>query len=393
MLRSLTGLFQAGLRSDLSVLAQKNLSRHLRIRPAREVDFASNDCLGLSCHPAVLRAVQKAVAEWGAGSGASRLLSGNLAIHEKLERALAVFKKEEAALIFSSGYQANLGAITSLVDERDVVLVDRLNHASLIDAVRLSGAKLWVYPHLELDRLQELLKRASSYRRRLVVTDAYFSMDGHIAPLEQMLELCESRDAILMVDEAHSTGVYGKTGRGLTEHLGLSGQIPVVMGTLSKALGSAGGYVAGSKALIQTLVNRAKSFIYTTAPVPAASAAALASVQILKKQGAAVGNGHARSLRGQLWDRVSQMRDGLSSLGLDLMGSEGPIIPIRVGDSTKTLRIQKALERRGFYTAAIRPPTVPKGTDRIRLSVSAKHSKAEVESFLKELARIWKREK
>lgn len=326
-----------------------------------------------------MREAKRAVEEWGAGSGASRLISGNLGIHEELERALARFKKEEAALVFSSGYLANLGAVTSLVGEGDVVLVDRLNHSSLVDAARLSGAKLWVYPHLDLDRLGDLLGRASGFRRKLVVTDAYFSMDGHVAPLDRLLALCEDRGAVLMIDEAHSAGVYGRTGRGLTEHFGLSGKIPVVMGTLSKALGSSGGYVAGSRMLIDTLMNRAKSFIYTTAPVPASSAAALASVRILEKKTPRLG---------ELWLRIAQLREGLAEIGLDLMGSEGPIVPVRIGDAARTLAVRDALERAGIEAAAIRTPTVPKGTERIRLSVSAKHSKRDVEFFLKTFAKV-----
>ena len=337
------------------------------------VNFSSNDYLGLSRHPFVIQKASEALTEWGAGSGASRLLSGNLAIHEELEKRLAIFKKEKAARIFSSGYLANLGAVTALLNEKDLVLCDRFNHASLIDAARLSRAKFRIYPHRDVKSLDRMLAGAGTFRRKLVVTDAYFSMDGHVAPLDRILEVCKKRGAMLMIDEAHSTGVFGRTGRGLTEHYGLSGQIDVVMGTLSKALGSVGGFVSGGALLSQVLTNRAKEFIYTTAPSPPASAAALASLDLLEKEPARLGDLRSKTLR---------LRQGLCGLGLDLMGSEGPIIPIRIGDSKKALAVKSFLEAEGYFAPAIRPPTVPKGTDRIRLSVTALHSNGEIDGLV-----------
>lgn len=372
------------LKDELAELKGRHLYRSLTgVSPASEgrvsigrkvfVNFSSNNYLGLSTHPHVKQSARAAVRRWGTGSGASRLISGDLVIHETLEKKLASFKKEKAALVFSSGYLANLGAVTTLVNENDVVLVDRLNHASLIDAARLSKAKLWVYPHLDLEELERLLGRAQGFRRRLVLTDAYFGMDGHVAPLDKLHELCRRKSTLLMIDEAHSTGVFGKSGRGLTEHFGLSGKIDVVMGTLSKALGSVGGFITGSGVLIEVLVNRSREFIFTTAPSPAASAAALAALEVILRE---------KERRARLWDNAGSLRRKLSGLGFDLMGSEGPILPIRIGDSQKALLVREFLWKEGLFAACIRPPTVPKGTDRIRVSVMATHTQEDIERLV-----------
>ena len=364
------------LSAELASLKNKNLYRELRVLPPSLADFSSNDYLGLSQNPLVCKKAADAVRRYGAGSGASRLISGNLKIHEDLEKKLADFKREEAALIFSSGYMANLGAITSLVDERDLILLDRLNHASLIDAARLSRAKLWVYLHKDVDELQVLLNHAKNFRRRLVVTDAYFSMDGDVAPLDRILNLCDETDSLLMIDEAHSTGVFGHSGRGLTEHFGLEGKIPVVMGTLSKALGSAGGFIAGSRVLKETLINRAREFIYTTAPVPAVSGAAIASIEWIEK--------NPGKLK-KFWRMVGEVRARLKEIDFDLMASEGPIIPLLVGDTQKTLKLRDFLKKEGVFVPAVRPPTVPKNTDRLRISLKASHTPAEIDQLLKAL--------
>ncbi|MGH7197982.1 MAG: 8-amino-7-oxononanoate synthase [Candidatus Omnitrophota bacterium] len=372
------------LKQDLEDLRRKKLYRSLqnvsfqkgsRIRIGRRlfINFASNNYLGLAAHPRIARKAGEAARVWGAGSGASRLLSGDLTVHLELEKKLAKFKGEEKATVFSSGYLANLGAVTALLNEKDVVLVDRLDHASLVDAARLSRAKLWVYPHRDVSGLDKLLSRTKSFRRRLVLTDAYFSMDGTVAPLDSLLEVCRRHRAFLMIDEAHSTGVFGKNGRGLSEHFGLLGQIDVVMGTLSKALGSVGGFVAGSAFLRETLVNRSRTFIYTTAPSPAASAAALEALNIIEKD---------PRPRRRLWNNVCRLREGLVSLGFDLMGSEGAIIPLLIGDTRKTIGFGGLLKKEGIFAPAIRPPTVPRGMDRIRLSVTAAHEEQDLEKLL-----------
>lgn len=372
----------SALEVELEQLHQRQLLRRTvpvsqrlrgRIRIGRRLlsDFSSNDYLGLSTDAAVRTAVVKAVRRWGAGSGASRLISGSLDLHEELESAIARFKGEESARVFSSGYMAAIGAVTALADAQDLVLVDRLDHASLIDAARLSKAKLWVYPHCDADRLGELLAKASGlFRRRLVLTDAYFSMDGSVAPLDRLLETCERHGALLMVDEAHSTGVYGPRGRGLTEHFKLMGRIPVVMGTLSKALGSSGGFIAGKRQLIDTLTNKARTFIYTTAMTPASSAAALAALRCIESE---------PYLRQRLWDNTGRLRRSLELMGWELGRSEGPVIPVMIGSSAKAVKLSSLLFKQGVFAPAIRPPTVPKGTDRIRLSVSAAHTRSDIE--------------
>ena len=372
------------LKEKLGLLEEKNLRRGLQsvdspagasilIEGKLFLNFSSNNYLGLANHPKVKDAAAQAALEWGAGSGASRLISGDLKIHRDLEEKLARFKKDESALIFTSGYLANLGAVTALAGEKDLVLVDRLNHASLIDAARLSKAKLRVYPHKDVSTLNKLLERGGGFKKKFVVTDAYFSMDGDVAPLDKLLEVCEKHDAALMIDEAHSTGVFGKNGSGLAEQFGLSGKIHVVMGTLSKALGSVGGFIAGKKVLKEYLVNCAREFIYTTAPAPAASGAALAAIKIIEAQ---------PLLRKKYWENILFVREGLSALDFNLFDSEGPIIPIFIGDTAKTLRLKEFLRQKGIFTPAIRPPTVPKNTDRIRFSVTAEHTNGDLSQLL-----------
>ncbi len=346
------------------------------------VDFSSNDYLGLSHHPEVIRRSVLALRRWGTGSAASRLLSGNLKVHADLEKKIAHFKHEQTSTVFSSGYLANLGAIRTLVGEKDVVILDRLCHASLIDGARLSRAKLLVYEHCSVGDLKKILGRSRRYRRRLVVTDAYFSMDADVAPIPELLAVCRAHDAILMVDEAHSTGVYGRTGRGLLEHFNLEGgQVPVVTGTLSKSLGSVGGFIAGNRELKDSVINFCRPYIYTTAPSPAASGAALAAIQVLEQSSGCLK---------KLWANTRLARRGLEALRLDLMGSQGPIIPVRVGSSAKVMRIKALLKELGIFTSAIRPPSVRLGTERIRLSISAAHSPAQIGHLLSCIKKIRK---
>ncbi len=370
------------LEAQLAEAKEKSLYRAPELFASKEpskkldrfTDFSSNDYLGLSQHPRVIAAAARALKTWGAGSSASRLLSGNLAVHEKLEKDLARFKKEKAAAVFSSGYLANLGAIGTLAGEKDVVILDRLCHASLVDGARLSKAKLWVYRHRDVDQLSKLLKRAGVFRRRLVVTDAYFSMDGDLAPLPDLVRVCRETDSMLMIDEAHSTGVYGKSGRGVGEHFGVKNGVTVVMGTLSKTLGSVGGFICGKTALKSSIINFCRPYIYTTAPSPAASAAASEALAVIDEE---------PSLKTRLWKNTRVVREGLEKRGMDLMGSEGPIIPIRMNDPAKAVKFKEALKKRGFVVSAIRPPTVPAGTARIRLSVSAAHTPEQIERLLK----------
>ncbi|MCG3175825.1 MAG: 8-amino-7-oxononanoate synthase [Candidatus Omnitrophica bacterium] len=373
--RELLELKAKGLERDLMPVRPLGRSR-MSAAQRTLVNFGSNDYLGLSRHPRLRRAAAQAALRWGGGSGASRLVSGDLELHEALERRLARYKGERSALVYSSGYLANLGAVTALAGPGDVVLIDRLVHASLVDAARLCGAKVWVYPHLDVARLAELLSRAGGYRRRLVLTDTYFSMDGDVAPLDDLVAVCREHDAALHVDEAHATGVFGQSGSGLVEEFGLKGRIDVVMGTLSKALGSVGGYVAGGDWLRRLLVNRSRAFIYTTGPAPAASAAALEALEILS-DGAA--------LRKKLGDNVTRVRRALLAAGYDLGASRGPIIPVLVRDGARAVRARERLLRRGLYVPAMRYPTVARGQERLRITVTATHTREDLDRLIREL--------
>jgi len=369
--------------AELTAIKEKNLYRSLRrldkaqgprvfIEGQEFINFSSNDYLGFACHESIIRAATDAVRQWGTGSGASRLVSGSLGIHHELEERIAAFKREERALLFSSGFQANLGTLQALVGRGDTILLDRYCHASLVDGARLSGARLRIYPHLDLNRLGELLAKITE-GRKLVVTDTYFSMDGDIAPLDDLVSLCRRHDAMLLVDDAHAVGVMGPTGRGLTEHFGVEGQIDAVMGTFSKALGSQGGFVAGSSTLTDYLINKARTLIYTTGPTPASSGASLQAIALIENDAGP---------RETLWSHVHFLREKFSALGFDVSKSQGPILPLMIGSTPGVLALSDKLRVAGILAPAIRPPTVPKGTDRIRFTVTAKHKREDLEHLV-----------
>jgi 8-amino-7-oxononanoate synthase len=340
------------------------------------LNFSSNDYLALANDPVLKQAGVDAMEKYGVGAGSSRLVSGNLQPYEDLERRLAAFKAKEAAVVFSSGYAANVGTITALVGERDAVILDKLDHASIIDGARQSGATIRVYPHKNLKRLEAILQQSGSFRRTLIVTETVFSMDGDLAPLAEIVELKEKHGAWLMIDEAHATGLYAKNRRGLAEAAGVEDKIEVTLGTLSKAVGCLGGFVVGSQVLIDFLRNRARSLIYSTALPPAVCAAAAAAVDFIMSE-----DGHQR--RDQLWRNVSQMKNGLSALGIQ-NESRSPIIPIIIGDEAATMEISRRLYERGIFVPAIRFPTVPKGKARLRVTVTAAHEQPDIEQFLGE---------
>jgi len=338
------------------------------------LNFSSNDYLGLANDPVLKRAAAAALERFGVGAGASRLVCGNLQPYEELERQLAAFKAREAALVFGSGYAANVGTITALVGEGDVVILDKLDHASIIDGARQSGATIRVYPHRNLKKLEDILRQGDSTRRKLIITETVFSMDGDLAPLAEIVELKEKYGAWLMIDEAHATGLYAKNRRGLAEAADVENKIDVTLGTLSKALGCAGGFVVGSRPLIDWLRNRARSLIYSTALPPAIVAAASAAVEFVMSDA-----GHRR--RDQLWRNVSEMKNGLASLGIDNQ-SRAPIMPIIIGDERAAVEASKKLLERGLFVPAIRFPTVPKGKARLRLTVTAAHTDEDIREFL-----------
>jgi adenosylmethionine-8-amino-7-oxononanoate aminotransferase len=335
--------------------------------------LASNNYLGLATHPALRAAAADAVQRYGAGSGASRLVAGDLTLHHDLEARIARFKHAEAALLFTSGYHANIGTIPTLVGAGDAVFSDALNHASIVDGCRLSRARTIVFPHRDIGALERLLATTPA-RRRLIVTDSVFSMDGDIAPLPEIVGLAGRFDAWVMLDEAHATGVFGRTGAGAAEALGLlerptAPAVPVIqMGTLGKALGGFGAYIAGSRTVIDLLINRARSFIYTTALPPATVAAAGAALEIVVREPAR---------RQQLWARAAELRAGLAELGFDVRG-ESHIVPLFVGENAAALELADAVCARGVFVRAIRPPTVPEGTARLRLTPMATHTEAQI---------------
>lgn len=328
--------------------------------------LCSNDYLGLANDPAVRAAAAGALEKWGVGAGASRLVSGTMGPHLQLERELAAFKKTEAAMVTSTGWIANRAAICALAGAGDLILCDKLNHASILDAAQGSRAKLRTYPHRDTARLKTLLDRErSQHRRCLLVTDSLFSMDGDLAPLRQLVDLKTHYDATLLIDEAHATGVLGPGGRGLAEHLHLEDEIDVTVGTLSKALGAMGGFIAGPAPLIDLLRTSARAYIYTTAPPPAICAAASESLRIVRDEPAR---------RETLLAMATELRAALHERGLDTMDSASPIIPVLVGAPSRAVRIAQQLFEAGFLLPAIRPPTVAPGTSRLRISLSAAHS-------------------
>ena len=375
------------LRGELDRLRSDGLYRTLRdvasaqgprvvIEGREYLNFSSNDYLGLANDPILKRAATVAVEEFGVGAGASRLVSGNLAPYTVLEQRLARFKNKEAAIVFGSGYTANVGTITALVGDGDMVILDKLDHASIIDGARQSGATIRVYPHKNLKKLEGILQQCDSFRRRLIITETVFSMDGDLAPLAEIVELKEKYGAWLMIDEAHATGLYAKNRRGMAEAAGVEDKIEITLGTLSKALGCAGGFVVGSQTLIDYLRNRARSLIYSTALPPAIVAAAGTAVDFVMSD-----EGHQR--RDQLWRNVSEMKQGLAELGVQ-NESRSPIIPVIIGEEAAAVETSRKLFERGIFVPAIRFPTVPKGKARLRVTVTAAHDPADIKTFLKE---------
>jgi glycine C-acetyltransferase/8-amino-7-oxononanoate synthase len=344
----------------------------------RIILLSSNNYLGLATHPAVVEAAVEATRRYGAGSGASRLVCGTLPPHEALETTLAQFKGTEAALTFAAGYLANISVIPALVRPDGLILADRLCHASLIDGCRLSGATLRIFRHRDMNHLERLLARRLPTRSTLVVTDGLFSMDGDIAPLKDIVLLAERYDAAVFVDDAHGTGILGRTGRGTLEHCGVESHLPYHMGTLSKALGSAGAYLVGSSAFIAYLVNTCRAFTYTTAPTPGSAAAATAGLRVVEQE---------PERRARLWRNRAHLAQGLVGLGFRLTASESPIVPIIVGDPDRTVNLAHRLLAEGVYAPAIRPPTVPPATSRIRLTVTADHSLEQIDEALAALGK------
>jgi 8-amino-7-oxononanoate synthase len=382
---------------QLEALRARSLDRHVReissaqgpeieIGSRRLINFSSNDYLGLANDPRLREAAIAAIGEFGVGAGASRLISGTQSPHLRLERALAKWKGTEAALCFNSGYAAALGTIPALVSRSDVILLDKLCHASLIDGAKLSGAILRVFPHNHLGKLEshlEWARRGHPGKRILIVTESVFSMDGDRAPLRELIELKRRFGALLMLDEAHAVGVIGANGRGLAPAENLNEDVDVQMGTLSKALGASGGYICGSRNLIEWLINRARSFIYSTAPAPGIAAAALAAVEFLASP-----EGEERRLL--LWKRINLLGELLPMNAMNTKSSNASsaIFPWIVGDAQAALDLASALQNEGFLVPAIRYPTVAKGSARLRITVTASHKEDQIRSLCEAIKRL-----
>ena len=385
--------FEQELSQRLEVL--ENLRRRLRrvgsaqvphatIEGRAVLNFSSNDYLGLATHPALKEAAEKAVRNFGTGSGASRLICGSLSPHEELEEALAEFKGTEAALVFSTGYATALGTIPALVGKDDIVVLDKLVHASVVDAARLSEAKLRIYAHNDLNDLEDILKwcerqrSANTTAKVLIVTESLFSMDGDFAPLPEIVALKERFGAWLMVDEAHATGLFGGHRRGLVEDFGLTDRVEVQMGTLGKALGAAGGFIAGSRTLCDYLINKARSFIFSTAPPPVISASAQKALEIVR-------SGEGAELLQALRARLHRFQDATR---IAAPAKNSPIIPLVVGDEESALSLANRLWEDGIFVPAIRYPTVARGKARLRLTFSAAHESADIDRLAEALKNL-----
>jgi len=345
------------------------------------IQLSSNNYLGLTNHPRMKEAAEKAVEEYGVGTGSVRTIAGTLSMHEEYERKLAKFKHTEAALVFQSGFTTNQGVLSSMLNDQDVVISDELNHASIIDGIRLTKAARKIYKHVDMESLEEALKASSEYRTRLVVTDGVFSMDGNIAPLPEIVELAEKYDALIMVDDAHASGVLGENGRGTVNHFGLDGRVHIQVGTLSKAVGVLGGYVATSQTLKEYLIHKGRPFLFSTSHPPAVTAACDAAIDVLLEE---------PELIQKLWDNTKFFKDGLTKLGFDTGISKTPITPVMIGDDALTHKFSDELFKEGVFAQGIVFPTVPRGKGRIRTIVTAEHSKEELQEALDAFERAGK---
>ena len=384
------GKLENWLDAECAALEQAGLRRHLRTvmsAPTGTINLdgrdvvllGSNNYLGLSTHPKVIAAAVEATRTFGTGASGSRLISGNNELYTTLETNLAAVKGTEAALVFSSGYAANTGVIPVLAGEGDLILSDALNHASIIDGCRLSRATKKVYQHCDVEHLGTLLLESPAFRRRLIVTDGVFSMDGDIAPLPDICDLAAAHDAMVLVDDAHGFGVLGKDGGGTVAHFGLGAENIIQMGTLSKAVGALGGYIAGSRALIEVLINRARGFIFTTGLPPATLAAANTALDLIRS---------TPELQQRLFSHANCLKTALIDLGCTLLPSETQILPVVFGSPQRTTSIADALLAEGVFAPAVRPPAVPPDTSRLRLTVMATHTEAEIQCAIDAFAAV-----
>lgn len=385
-------MLEINLKETLAELSDRGLKRKIRTvegSQSREItldgrkvlNFCSNNYLGLADDPRLGAAAAASITAEGFGSGASRLVCGNLSSHSRLEEKIAEFKGTERALLFSTGYMANLGIISSLYNRGDMIFSDKLNHASILDGILLSGAEYKRYAHVDMESLEAMLKAAPPLVKKLITTDSVFSMDGDIAPLPAIVALGKKYGAAVMVDEAHGLGVLGKNGKGAVEHFGLEGQIDIQMGTFSKAAGSFGAYCCGSNQLIDFLINKARSFIYTTGLPPSVAAASIKGLEIIFQE---------PQRREKLWKNTEFLLKALKDMGFDTLNTQTPIIPIVVKDALLSVRFSEKLFEEGIFVSAIRPPTVPANTARLRVTVMATHTEQDLNKLLFSVKKIGK---
>lgn len=337
------------------------------------IQLSSNNYLGLTSHPRLRKAALEAVEKYGAGTGSVRTIAGTFTMHEELEEKLAKFKHTEAALVFQSGFTTNQGVLSAILSPEDVVISDALNHASIIDGIRLTKSARKVYKHVDMEDLERALKESADFRKRLIVTDGVFSMDGNIAPLDKIVELAEKYDALVMVDDAHASGVLGENGRGTVNHFGLDGRVHIQVGTLSKAVGVLGGYVASTRSLIDYLIHKGRPFLFSTSHPPAVTAACDEAIQVLLEE---------PELIEKLWDNAKFFKDGLKKLGFDTGNSQTPVTPVIVGEEALCHKFSDKLLEYGVFAQGIAFPTVAKGIARVRTIVTAQHSKEELQEAL-----------
>ena len=361
-----------GLYRNLRILEGEQ-KPHARFDGREVINLSSNNYLGLTTHPKLRDAALRAVKELGVGSGSVRTIAGTMDLHMELERRIARFKKTEAAVVFQSGFAANAGTVSSVLGKEDLILSDELNHASIIDGARLSRATIKVFPHRDVAALRGLLEETKEFQRRLVITDGVFSMDGDVAPLRDIAAAARDHGAIMMVDDAHASGVLGRAGRGTVDHFDIHGQVDIQVGTLSKAIGVLGGYVCGSKSLIEYLYHRARPFLFSTSHPPAVAAACLAAFDVLEEE---------PELIERLWSNTKRFKAGLAKLGFNTGVSETPITPIIVGEADMAMRFSDRLFERGVFAQGIGFPTVAKGKARLRTIVTATHTEAELDQAL-----------
>lgn len=389
--------FQSWLQTEIQNLKDQNLYKvpkilespaggRVKMNGKEVINLSSNNYLGLANHPKVRAAALKAVEEWGVGAGAVRWIGGTMSVHDELEKRLATFKHTEAVLVFTGGFTANSGCIPAVLTKEDVVISDELNHASIIDGVRLSPAEYrksqgWVYAHKDMDALEDCLKRAAEkgFKKKMIITDGVFSMDGDIAPLPEIVNLAEQYDAFVMVDDAHASGVLGDKGAGTTSHFGLYGRVDIQLGTLSKALGVMGGYIAGSAPLKEWLINRGRPYLFSTGHPPMVAAALIAALDVMEND--------PEPMK-RLWDNANKWKAALTAEGFDTMGSETPITPVYVGDEGKAQQMERLLWDEGVYALAIVYPTVGLGKARIRTMPSAAHTEEDLAEALEAFKRV-----